>query len=285
MRDEAGYSRDLIGVIVALIASILTIWALRVWPDIAGYLSDEVGAALSVLESPAAELRALVRIAGDRIKERNGLRERAAELEEENTKLRIALHQAQADIRSAGVGEGESSRNEAQSSSSGQLPLTDRSFAFKFISARVTLRYPDAWWSELRVDRGARDGVAEGAPALADGFMVGRVVRVGEDQSWIELVTSSSFMLAAAVDDTWDLGVINGDDMGNIWLLYMPPEKKYERGMMISTALVGDRLPPGIPIGRVWGEAPPRDGSVPLKIASGAHLTQLYTVRILTEDS
>jgi rod shape-determining protein MreC len=149
------------------------------------------------------------------------------------------------------------------------------------IGARVTLRYPDAWWKEIRIDKGGNDGVRTGAPALSDGFIIGKVARVGDDYSWIELATSSSFLLAAVVVDTWDLGVINGDDMGNIWLLYTPPEKEFKRGMTISTALVGDYLPPGIPIGTIWGQGEPRDGFIPQKVVSGAHLTQLYNVQIL----
>mgnify|MGYP003042706517 FL=1 len=121
-----------------------------------------------------------------------------------------------------------------------------------------------------------------GAPALSEGVMIGRVVRVGDDYAWIELITSSSFLLAAVVDETWDLGVINGDDRGNIWLLYMATEKKFKRGMTVSTALVGDYLPPGIPIGKIWGEGEVRDGFLPRQIVSGAHLTQLYGIQILS---
>ena len=143
------------------------------------------------------------------------------------------------------------------------------------------LRYPDAWWKEIRVNRGSEHGVMVGAPAMSDGFMVGRVSRVGEDFAWIELVTSSTFLLAAVVVDTWDLGVINGDDKGNIWLQYLPPEKEFDEGMLVSTALVGDYLPPGIPLGMIWGPGETRDGLVPFRVASGARLSQLYNVQIL----
>jgi rod shape-determining protein MreC len=117
---------------------------------------------------------------------------------------------------------------------------------------------------------------------MSEGFMIGRVSGVGDDYSWIELITSSTFLLAAVVVDTWDLGVINGDDMGNIWLMYMPPDKEFKRGMLVSTALVGDYLPPGIPVGMIWGPGEIRDGLMPHRVASGAHLTQLYSVQILS---
>jgi rod shape-determining protein MreC len=188
------------------------------------------------------------------MKERRSLQERARVLEQENIALRIALQ---------------------RSGASNLVPVPG------FVGASVTLRYSDAWWKEIRVNRGTTHGVMIGAPAMSDGFMVGRVSRVGDEYAWIELVTSSTFLLAAVVVDTWDLGVINGDDTGNIWLMYLPPEKEFDNGMLVSTALVGDYLPPGIPVGMIWGPGETRDGLTPFRVASGARLSQLYSVQIL----
>ena len=54
--------------------------------------------------------------------------------------------------------------------------------------------------------------------------------------------------------------------------------------MRISTALIGDYLPPGIPIGKIWGDGEARGGFLPRKVASGAHLTQLYGVQIYATE-
>lgn len=244
----------LINALLALLASLLLIWLFYANPTMTQAAVGRVNSALAYPEMPAEELRTVVSAMRNWVLERQSLRERNATLETENLRLRTALHRAQAPMPQGGV---------------------------DLIGARVTLRYPEAWWKEIRVDKGSSSGVRVGAPAISDGYIVGRVVRVGDDHAWIELVTSSSFMIAAVVEDTWDLGVINGDDMGNVWLLYMPPEKEFTRGMIISTALVGDYLPPGIPVGRVWGAGEPREGFTPQKVASGAHLTQLYNVQIL----
>jgi rod shape-determining protein MreC len=209
-------------------------------------------------EYPARELRALVQAADNWMTERRSLQERARTLEQENIALRMALQRSGVSLPQSAPG---------------------------LIGASVTLRYPDAWWKEIRVDRGSSQGVVAGAPVLSDGFMIGRVSRTGEDYAWIELVTSSAFLLAAVVVDTWDLGVINGDDIGNIWLMYMPPEKEFSEGMLVSTALVGDYLPPGIPLGLIAGPGETREGLTPFKVASGARLTQLYNVQILLSSA
>lgn len=252
-----------LNIAIATALGLFFMWVFRILPLAAGWFADGVGSALVWPERPALEARRIVGMMWDRVMDRATLEERATALERENVFLRTELIAA----RGSAV----------ESQTTGGM-LADRA---RVISARVTLRYPEAWWTEIRIDRGTADGIRVGAPALSGGFMIGRVSRASADYAWIELVTSASFMLAAAVDDTWDLGVINGDDMGNIWMLYIPPEKPVSRDMMISTALVGDYLPPGLPIGRIWGVGEPRDGYTPLKVASGAHLTQLYAVQVL----
>ncbi|MCL2684196.1 MAG: rod shape-determining protein MreC [Synergistaceae bacterium] len=240
--------------LVAVFCGLMMLWFSHTFPASTRVLADRVNSILYYPETPARELRALVQIADNWVTERRGLQERARVLEQENIALRIALQ---------------------RSGAGSPVPVPG------FIGASVTLRYPDVWWKEIRVNRGSAQGVMVGAPAMSDGFMVGRVSRVGDEYAWIELVTSSTFFLAVVVVDTWDLGVINGDDTGNIWLMYMPPEKELDKGMLVSTALVGDYLPPGIPVGMVSGPGEIRDGLTPFRVVSGARLSQLYNVQIL----
>ena len=152
------------------------------------------------------------------------------------------------------------------------------------ITAKITLRYPDDWWQGFRIDKGSRDGIKEGAAATSEGFLIGRVTRVAPNYSWVHMITSSSFLIAAAVDETRDLGVINGDDKGNLTLLYVPEERGLKVGMGVSTSLMGRHVPPGIPIGRIIGAKESKDGFRPVMIQAGAHLTQLYSVEVYTGE-
>jgi rod shape-determining protein MreC len=233
---------------------LMTLWMSYALPLTIRFAADKVGVMLSYPETPVQEIRALVQTAGNWMMERKGLQDRNRELEIENLALRAALHDA---------------------------ALPPPVSTSEMIGARVTLRYPDAWWKEVRINMGSSQGVKIGAPVLSEGYMIGKIIMAGENYSWVELITSASFLLAAVVNETWDLGVINGDDRGNIWLLYMPPEREFKRGMMVSTAMVGDYLPPGIPIGKIWGDGDTRDGFTPRSVVSGAHLTQLYNLQVL----
>ena len=245
-----------VNTLLAVFCGLILLWSSSAFPGLTQKMVDAVGVALYMPEKPSLELRTIVQAAGNWVLERKNLQDRNRELEIENLALRTTLQ---------------------------RVAVKPPQSTAELLGARVTLRYPDAWWKEVRVDKGTKQGVRIGAPALSDGFLIGRVSSAGDDYAWVELVTSASFLLAAVVDQTWDLGVVNGDDMGNIWLLYTPQEKDFKKGMIVSTALVGDYLPPGIPIGKIWGPGEPRDGFLPQKIASGAHLTQLYNVQILRQ--
>ena len=185
-------------------------------------MTDVTGQLLYWPEKPALELRVLAQAASNWVLERATLQEQARELQKENLLLRAVLQR---------MGK--------------PAPKAEA----RLVPAKVTFRHPEAWWKEFRVDRGSRQGVRVGAPALSEGYLVGKVSRVGDNYAWIELVTSSSFLIAAVVDETWDLGVVTGDDQGNIWLLYIPEEKKLKKSMRVSSALISLRVSPSVKFG------------------------------------
>ncbi|MBQ3456750.1 MAG: hypothetical protein IJG36_09960, partial [Synergistaceae bacterium] len=78
-------------------------------------------------------------------------------------------------------------------------------------TARVTLRAPMSWWSEIRIDRGKKDDITQGLPIFSGGYLIGRVSTVSMLSSWAELITSSSFMIPAVIEETRELGVVAGD--------------------------------------------------------------------------
>ena len=146
-------------------------------------------------------------------------------------------------------------------------------------SARVSLRAPMSWWNEIRIDRGEQDGLNLGMPVFQDGFLVGRVNTVSLMSAWVELITSSSFMIPAVIEDTRELGVVAGDGEGNVLLKFIPAGHGLLSGMKVSTAMIGEQLAPGLPIGTISGIAGnSADGYMTYKISPGANLTRVYTV-------
>ena len=146
-------------------------------------------------------------------------------------------------------------------------------------TARVTLRAPMSWWSELRIDCGADHNISQGLPVFSSGFLVGRVSTVSHFTSWVELITSPSFMIPAVVEDTRELGVVCGDGSGSVFLRYIPSGRGVKPGMKVSTAMIGEQLPPGLPIGSISGEAVVgADGYSTYRVEPGADMSGFYTV-------
>jgi rod shape-determining protein MreC len=149
-------------------------------------------------------------------------------------------------------------------------------------NARVTLREPNSWWNEFRIDKGLNDGIIMGLPVFQDGFLVGRVSSVSTYSSWVELLTSGTLMIPVVVEEMRELGVAVGDGNGSVLLTYIPEGRGIERGMKVSTALVGELLPSGFPIGLIQDEVTTSgSGYSTYKITPGASLGTLYSIFIL----
>lgn len=241
--------------VFSVFLGLFVLWVMLSAPRVQIFFVDSVNSALYFMEKPAMEMRNIVRIGSNWVLERASLHERVDQLELKNMALTEAMNRAGIEVPEARGG---------------------------FIAALVTLRYSDEWWSQMRVDKGTRDGVTEGAAVTSDGYLVGRVMRVGDNHAWVELITSASFLVAAAVEETRDLGVLGGDGRGNLRILYIPEGRGVGRGMGISTSLMSDRIPPGIPIGTILAEEEPKEGFLPMRVQAGAHLTQLYSVLVFT---
>lgn len=184
------------------------------------------------------------------------LRERVTSLELENARLRATLL---------------------------ERPERTISPASDLVQAWIDTRPPALWWNEVRIDRGSSDGIREGMPALREGFLAGRVSRVFPGHSWVDLLTSTRLLVPVVVEETRDLGVLTGDGRGGIRLLYIPEEKELRPGMRISTALVSDILPAGLPVGEVSDSVPAiEDGFRVYPVLPGVDFSVMDSFLILT---
>ena len=216
---------------------------------------DIWGTVLSIPEYPALIMREVYLHWRSRSQSQDFLNDEVTRLKEENAKLRIDLARV-----------------------SGEKSYSVTSSDVR--SARVTLRAPMSWWSEIRIDRGEHDRITQGLAIFSDGYLIGRVSSVSLMSSWAELITSPSFMIPVVIEETRELGVVMGNGDGNVYLRYIPASKGAARaGMNISTAMIGEQLPPGLPIGKITSEfAVGPDGYATYKVEPGADLSRFYTV-------
>ena len=175
MRFIGREARPWFGGVISVVAGAAVLLVMLSTPSLKYAAVECVNTALAYPEKPALYIRNIVKLSGNWVLERATLNERVERLELERQALAEALQRA------------------------GAVPAAPRE---SYVRAVVTLRYPQDWWQEFRIDKGTRDGVAENAAVTSEGYFVGRVVRAGENYAWVELVTSSSFLLAAVVDQT-----------------------------------------------------------------------------------
>ena len=221
-------------------------------------LINFVGNVLYIPEYPARVLRSTAFSLSDWFTSKDELIQRLNLLSEENIRLRLSS----AEVMSQGIAVDINSN---------------------LGSAQVILRAPNAWWNEIRINAGRRNGLTVGDAVFKEGYLVGRISSVGENAAWVELITSSSLMLPAVVNETRDIGVIGGDGEGNVWLQFIPENRGIEREMSVSTALVGNRLPSGLRIGKISGESSVSpNGFSSMRINIGADLSRLYSINYRT---
>ncbi|MDR1378700.1 MAG: rod shape-determining protein MreC [Synergistaceae bacterium] len=219
---------------------------------------DFVGSVLSVPEHPAVRFREFLQELYLWSRDKSDLTRQLEVLKNENAKLQIANSVIMAE----------------QIKSELDMRMED---------ARVTLREPHSWWNEVRIDKGLNDGIIMGLPVFQNGFLVGRVSSVSAFSSWVELLTSSALMIPVVIEETRELGVVVGNSNGAVLLTYIPEGRGIEKGMKVSTALIGELLPSGIPIGAIAdeGKASSDNGYMTYKIEPGAFMSRLYTVSVL----
>ena len=216
---------------------------------------DIWGALLFIPEYPAVVMRDVFLSWQSWTRDKNSLNSEVIKLREENAQLRINLAKL-----------------------TGEKIYSD-DLKPNFKTARVALRAPMSWWNEIRIDKGEIDNITQGQPVFYNGYLLGRVSSVSTMSAWVELITSPSFMIPAVIEENRELGVIVGDGAGSVALLYIPAGRGIKPGMKVSTAMIGDQLPPGLPIGKIAGEnSSGSDGYATYKIEPGAELSKFNTV-------
>ncbi len=253
MRFIGREARPWLGGAAAVVAGAAMLLVALYVPALKYTAVEYVNTVLAYPEKPALYIRNIVKLSGNWVLERATLNERVERLELDRQALAAALQRA------------------------GVQPAPQRG---SYVRAVVTLRYPQDWRQEFSNDKGTKDGITEKEAVVSKEYFVGRVARAGDNYAWVEMLTSQSFMLASVVDQTRDLGVVNGDGVGRLNLLYIADERMIERGMTVSTSLMNDLIPPGLPIGTIIGVDRDNEGYMEIRISAGAHLTQLYNVEV-----
>lgn len=186
------------------------------------------------------------------------------ELEAENTRLKTEAAQLRAENQALRGVEEENLRLQRALGYQTQSQFT-------LTPARVIGSPGANWWNAVLVDKGAADGITEGACVLTAEGLVGRVIHTADHVSTILLVTDEKCKVAARVGNSKEdalkqsrqgivtaqpRGDVRGDRVTNaahpqMIMSFIGRYESLPKGQEIFTSGAGQVYPPGILIGRV----------------------------------
>ncbi len=81
---------------------------------------------------------------------------------------------------------------------------------YALTAARIIVRKNSAWFRQATIDRGSRQGISAGSPVIVPEGLVGRIVKVGPDESEILFITDELCKVAAQIEGTSERGILEG---------------------------------------------------------------------------
>lgn len=120
-----------------------------------------------------------------------------------------------------------------------------KKYKFKRKIVAEVIGYPsESWIKGLIINKGSKDRVKIGDLVITDGYLVGKITKVGYFSSFVLLVNDSNFKITGRTKNTREFVFYkgNGKDGGN--LEYIKPNQDIRVGDIVETD-----NPKGIPIG------------------------------------
>lgn len=103
----------------------------------------------------------------------------------------------------------------------------------------------------LVLNCGVRQGVTEGKAVISQGYLAGKIIYADENTSTVLLLTSSKFKTDARISKTGVNGVVNGSYSSGVILGQLPQDSTLEKGWLVVTAGLSEKIPKNILIGEV----------------------------------
>jgi len=160
---------------------------------------------------------------------------------------------------------------------------------FDVIPANVIRKQPLQWGKTIEIDRGTEKGFDVSLCVLAaNGGLVGRLHRPGDQVSSILLVTDEGSQVSARVEDTSEVGLVTGrrtnyGEAPKLRLRYLSKNASIRKGMKVYTDGRGKLFPADIPIGTIEDfESGPVHGEA--EITPSVDFSNLKTVFVITNQ-
>lgn len=157
-----------------------------------------------------------------------------------------------------------------------------RTLIYASVAANVVGREPNNWNSSMIIDKGAQDGVKEGASVVNAWGVVGKVVEVGPTASKVMLLTDPQFSVAALTQSSRESGLVGGSLQGLCRLRYLNPQAPIEIGEKVITSQLSTSFPENLLIGEITSlDQDPEGNYAEAVVKPSVNLSQLEEVLVI----
>ena len=121
----------------------------------------------------------------------------------------------------------------------------------EMIPAEVIAYSPEVSFRTITLNKGQRDGVMKGMPAVTWEGVVGRVVHSTKEASRILLIIDRNSSVDVLIQRTRTRGILEGEGGPTCRLRYVPRQEEVRLGDVLVTSGLGGIFPKGLHIGEV----------------------------------
>jgi rod shape-determining protein MreC len=120
-----------------------------------------------------------------------------------------------------------------------------------FQIANISFRDPLSVYDEFFINKGKKDGIKEDMIVLNKDTLLGKVKKVYETNSVVELITKNGIYTSILVGDGNYLGVLKGVNSEELAVEYITNDIEIEAGDRVITSGVSDVYPKGLYLGDI----------------------------------
>lgn len=155
----------------------------------------------------------------------------------------------------------------------------------ELIACDVISKTTDIGMSGIIVNRGADDGIQKNMPVINIHGIVGRVYRVTDRNSYIQLITDKNIGIAAMLETSREQGITRSTSKGKLLLDGIPVTSHINPKEKVISSGVGGIFPSGLSIGTVEAIAPAyEDWLWEVIVNPSVNFNKLEEVFILTSE-
>lgn len=198
-----------------------------------------------------------------------------SKLQKENATLKDQLNALQAEVAqlSEAKKENEKLRNDLG------FKVTNN---FTYQATEVIAFDPSALRGTVVINKGVKDGLKPGMAAIAEGFLVGKIIEVSENTSKVQLITDPASAIPVTLKGINTNGIAKGEIGFGLTMEKIPQGEQIKTGDLVISSGLGGELPKGLILGTVEKvESQENSLFVTAEVRPSADLRNLYRLIII----